>query len=78
MSSVTGGNLSLLRELTGLNPWTATPAQVKERLWPAATPPQDTWRLGLLEMYLATRRKLDRDLEDTKDITSLIDSLCVN
>ena len=42
------------------------------------TPVQDTWRLGLLEKYLATRRKLDRDLEDTKDITSLIDSLCVN
>ena len=78
MSSVTGRNLSLLRELTGLNPWTATPAQVRERLLLAATPPQDTWRLGLLEKYLATRRRLDRDLEDTKDITSLIDSLCVN
>ena len=78
MSSVTGRNLTLLREMTGLNPWTATPAQVREKIEPAATPEQDTWRLGLLAQYLETRRKMNTELQDTKEITSLIDSLCVN
>ena len=78
MSSVTGRNLTLLREMTGLNPRTATPAQVREKIKPAATPPQDTWRLGLLAQYLETRRRMNTELQDTKEIKSLIDSLCVN
>ena len=76
--STTGKNLYLIREETGLNPFTARPAQVRDRLKIAAVPEQDTWRLGLLESYLSERRKLTSNLEDTDEITGLIDSLCTN
>ena len=44
----------------------------------AAVPEQDTWRLGLLETYLSKRRTLETNLEDTEQITGMIDSLCMN
>ena len=77
-ASVTGRNLEMLREETGLNPWSATPAQIRESLPKAEVPQQDRYRLGLLEKYLSTRKLLESDMGDTKDISGLIDSLCVN
>ena len=77
-ASVTGRNLEMLREETGLNPWSATPAQIRESLPKKEVPQQDRYRLGLLEKYLSTRKLLESDMGDTKDISGLIDSLCVN
>ena len=48
-ASVTGRNLEILREETGLNPWSATPAQIRESLPKNEVPQQDEFRLGLLE-----------------------------
>ena len=76
--STTGRNLWLIQEETGLNPYTARPAQVRDRLMLAAVPEQDTWRLGLLESYLSERRTLESNMEDTEPITGLIDSICIN
>ena len=77
-ASVTGRNLEMLREETGLNPWTAKPAQIRERLPKKEVPQQDQYRLGLLEKYLSTRKVMESDMADTKEIGGLIDSLCVN
>ena len=76
--STTWRNLWLIQEETELNPFTARPAEVRDRLKLAAVPEQDTWRLGLLETYLSKRRTLETNLEDTELITRLIDSLCIN
>ena len=76
--STTGRNLWLIQEETELNPFTARPAEVRDRLKLAAVPEQDTWRLGLLETYLSKRRTLETNLEDTEQITGMIDSLCMN
>ena len=77
-ASVTGRNLEMLREETGLNPWSATPAQIRESLPKKEVPQQDRYRLGLLEKYLSTRKLMESDMVDTKEISELIDSLCVN
>ena len=37
-----------------------------------------SWRLGLLETCLSERRTMETNLEDTEQITGLIDSLCIN
>ena len=76
--STTGRNLWLIEEEPHLNPFTARPAEVRDRLKLAAVPEQDIWRLGLLETYLSERRTLETNLEDTEQITGLIDSLCIN
>ena len=76
--STTGRNLWLIQEETHLNPFMARPAEARDHLKLAAVPEQDTWRLGLLETYLSKRRTLETNLEDTEQITGLIDSLCIN
>ena len=78
MGSVTSRNLELIRTETGLNPWSATPAQIRERLPKREVPHQDHYRLGLLGKYLGDRRQLETDMADTKEIDGLIDSLCIN
>ena len=78
MASVTGRNLEILREETGLNPWSATPAQIRESLPKKEVPQQGQYRLGLLEKYLSTRKELESEMADTQEISGLIDSLCVN
>ena len=78
MGSVTGRNLELIRQETGLNPWSATPAQIRDRLPRKEVPQQDQYRLGLLGKYLSDRRQLETDMADTKEISGLIDSLCIN
>ena len=79
-SSTTGKNFVLLERETGLNPWVATPGQVKDAL--AANikpmPQQDEWRLGCLQQLLVQRYELKRKALDTEELSSLIDSLCIN
>ena len=81
--STTGSNLKLLEELTGLNPWIFGSARIKEDLMKeetAPTPVEDEWRLPYLASLLAKRQQLDYMGEEelAKEITGLIDSLCVN
>ena len=49
--SVTGKNLALIKELTGLNPWAASLVRIKEALTlqeQVGVPPTDIWRLPYL------------------------------
>ena len=78
LGSTTGRNLSFVRRETGLNPWVAAPASVRVQVPKAEIPAQDLWRVDLLRKYLVKRQEMESALEDTKEITSLIDSLCIN
>jgi hypothetical protein len=79
----TGSNLKLLEELTGLNPWVFGSARITEELMKeetVLTPVEDGWRLSYLASLLAKRQQLDYlgEEEAAKEITGLVDSLCVS
>ena len=74
--STTGRNLSLIQTETGLDPWKTSAHQVNEALVRESVPDEDNWRLPLLCQFLTRREEMETNLEDTKNITELIDSLC--
>ena len=78
LQSTTGSNLARLKQETGLNPWASTPSMIKNTLTlnEASVPEEDKWRPPLLEKLLLQRHMMENKLEDTKEIQSLIDSLC--
>ena len=78
MGSTTGSNMARLQQETGLNIWSTTPAKVRQALVEAEqpVPEMDLWRVGLLEKLLAQRRQMEVNIEDTKAVSDLIDSLC--
>ena len=69
--SVTAKNLLLIENEAGLDPWKANSSEVKEKI-----PNKDFWRLPLLCQYLYKKKDMETDLDDTKEIDSLIFSLC--
>ena len=80
--SVTGANIALIMEGTGLNPAMASRVQVKEKLLrnTAEVPDMDSWRLACLGKLLTARGESHYKAEDDEVVrlTSLIDSLCIN
>ena len=80
--SVTGANMALLREETGLNSARASTVQVKEKLLrnTAEVPDNDSWRLAYLGKLLTARGEgyYRAEEEEVERLTSLIDSLCIN
>ena len=63
---------------TGLNPWKASPSEIKGVLHEKEdpTPTMDLWRLPLLDKILKQRRTLEYELEEVTKINELIDALC--
>ena len=78
--STTGKNLIMLERETGLNPWSSPSWKVSNALSTKLTPvpPQDGWRLQCLHKLLIQRYDLKMKAQDTKYISKLIDSLCIN
>ena len=78
--TTTGSNLHHVKEMTGLDPWCCLGSQVKRVLGEklADLPEQDKWRLPYLGKLLEQRGDLYYQLEDTSELTELIDSLCLN
>ena len=81
--SVTGKNLLLVQELSGMNPWTATPGQLKAALQAEEVvdvPALDRWRLSYLGGLLRQRGDAHYlGLEDDEQrLTDLINSLVIN
>ena len=81
--SVTGKNLLLVQELSGINPWTATPGRLKAALQAedvVDVPALDRWRLSYLSSLLRQRGEAHYlALEDDEQrITDLINSLVIN
>ena len=77
-SSTTGRNLELIAKETGLNPWSAAPASVREKLKLADVPQCDQWRLPVLKSFLDRRREMEYNMEKCDEITGWIDTLCIN
>ena len=78
--STVGSNLTLLRNKTGLDPWTAGRCQLKAALELATrkeVPELDYWRPQLLQKLLSARllAHYSADLEEEERLTNLIDSL---
>ena len=78
--TTTGNNLHLIRDMTGLDPWSCLGNQVKKVLGEklAEVPQQDSWRLLYLEKLLDQRGEMYYRVEDTTQLTELIDSICLN
>ena len=78
--TTTGNNLQLLREMTGLDPWSCLGHQVKKVLGEklAEMPQQDSWRLLYLQKLLEQRGEMYYRMEDTTQLTELIDAICLN
>ena len=83
VQSVTGKNLQLLLELSGLNPWTASQARLRDVLVAqeaVEVPAQDTWRVPYLCSLLSQRGEAKvLGLEElVEELTDLINSLVSN
>ena len=81
--SVTGKNISLIRELTKLNPWNTSSAKVKFALQvheAVDVPDLDQWRLPYLVTLLKQRGEAyyQSNEEQEKRLTELIESLVIN
>ena len=81
--SVTGKNLALIRELTGLNPWSASLGSIRSALISqekVEVPPTDIWRLPYLVSLLSQRNHayFMAAEEELLRLSDLIASLVVN
>ena len=71
--SSTSRNLSLIREVSGLNPMSN---DVRKSVEISQIPENDQWRPPLLEMLLKRRSEMEVSLMKTEEIQKVIDSLC--
>ena len=78
---MTGRNLRLLRDETGLDPWTASAASLKKELNKGQDVPiGEEWRIPYLGKLLEQRQAAHYGgyEDEEKRLAELIDSLCVN
>ena len=74
--STTSKNLALIQLEAGLNPLSVTSHQVREAVKVADIPVNQGWRLELLKNLLDRRRDMENMLENTDEISKMIESLC--
>jgi hypothetical protein len=75
-SSTTADNISYIREVTNLSPWSFSPGKIKAALHSLEVPAKEKWRLGLLTSLLKLRYERHVGNADTKQINGMIDSPC--
>ena len=83
VQTVTGKNLKLLKDITGMDPWTTSNGRLKEALVGAElveVPERDRWRLPYLGSLLAQRGEANYSAmeEDVTRLGQLISSLVTN
>ena len=83
VQTVTGKNLQLLKDITGMDPWTTSNGRLKEALVGAElveVPERDRWRLPYLGSLLAQRGEANYSAmeEDVTRLGQLISSLVTN
>ena len=78
MGSTTGINLSKLAKETDLNPWKTSSYEVRTALEQSdvMVPEMDRWRLPFLEKLLLQRHNMQAQIQNTKKLQDIIDSLC--
>ena len=82
LQCTTAKNLKLVRDSSGLNPWTAGPYKLKEALHQnqmVDIPQQDVWKVGYLRSLLGQLQEAKHLVQEdkTKYIQGLIDSLAL-
>jgi len=83
LRSSVGSNLALLREESGLDPWTVAPGRLKAALLraeEAPVPVADTWRAPYMWRLLEERllHYYCGDTKEEKRVQGLLDSLVIN
>ena len=82
LRTVTGRNLRFVRDESGLDPWTESPARVKKVLAEIRddVPTGDEWRLPYLGKLLEQKQRAHYGgfTAETERLSGLIDSLCMN
>ena len=80
--TVTGSNIALIRQETGLDPISSFPWKVRLKLADSMSrvPEMDMWRLDYLAKLLIGRGEASYRVEDSVllRLTTLIYSLCIN
>ena len=74
--STTAGNLHLIQEETGLDPLNTCAMQVKMEAKKIPIPKGQEWRISTLEFLLKERKERESKLENTQNISFVIDALC--
>ena len=74
--SVTAKNIKHIKELTDLSVWDFASWRIKEALPVKTVPECEKWRLGLLGKLMDLRRCKNVCVEDSKQITAMLESLC--
>ena len=74
-SSTTGINLAHIQSETVLNPWNTKSYAIMQELRDReeTIPPREMWRVPFLQKLL-----LQRHVLEVKELTKLIDSLCIS
>ena len=81
--SVTGKNVRLVMEISGVDVWSGSPAKTRAGLIKAEivdVAPVDKWRVKYLDTLLQQRQEWHYrgEEEEEEQVQTLIDSLCVN
>ena len=76
VQSTTGGNIYTIIKRTGLNPLEILPFHMRASVLKKEVPENENWRINLLAKYLERRKELNSLFLETKEISSLIESLC--
>ena len=81
IQSTTGKNLRLVEKSSGLSAWEASPVKLKEAIKKKETVTVediDLWRIPYLDKLLGRKQEVAYMGEDVEEISSQINSLCIN
>ena len=81
MQSPTGTNLKLVKSSSRLSAWEASQVKLKEAIREKETVSVeeiDFWRIPCLDKLLSRRQEMTYMGEDIEEISSHINSLCIN
>ena len=76
--SVTQKNIQLIEKAAGCSPWDCSTWTIKTGLTIKPIPANDDWRISLLSKMLEYRMKEETLMNNTDDLSKMIDSLCAS
>ena len=76
IQSNTGKNLAVIQRTCGFNPRSVSPTVIRKHPVKTEVPALDQWRIPVLDNWLKLRREMTVNLQNTENISLLIDALC--
>ena len=76
IQSNTGKNLAVIQRTCGFNPRSVSPTVIWKNPVKTEVPVLDQWRIPVLDNWLKLRREMTVNLQNTENISLLIDALC--